>query len=235
MSSLATMPTRVPAELPVIGAVATEGAGAASTSDDARAFDLFRRAIVDRDEAAWAAAVERYRGLVCAWLAQRAPAGDLMNFDDLTIRVFERLWLAVSAERFNDFTGLPGILRYLKLCAAHAVIDERRRMLTWERHRAEEDAALSVEGDRVDEAVVERLHAAALWAAVEQALSEPDQRLVIYLSFVVGLKPRQIVERAPEVFPTAQTVYACKRQALERLARHARLHILGRGQRMHDA
>jgi hypothetical protein len=75
------------------------------------------------------------------------------------------------------------------------------------------------ERQQVDALVADDLVAADLWRAIETELPDPAERLVIYLSFVVGLKPREIALRYRDAFPSVGAVYQRKQVALERLRR----------------
>ena len=75
------------------------------------------------------------------------------------------------------------------------------------------------ERQRVDALVADDLAAADLWRAIEAELPDPAERLVIYLSCVVGLKPREIALRYRDAFPSVGAVYQRKQVALERLRR----------------
>lgn len=187
--------------------------------DDAYCFELFRRAIVERAADAWAAIAAQYRGLVREWIWRHSLASSIDDHDDLVTRAFERFWQAIQPERFAAFPHLAGLLRYLKLCVFHALIDEVRGQRTWQDHRAAGELADDIEGERVDEIVLDEVGRAALWGAIESALPDPAERLVIYLSCVVGLKPREIARRHRAVFPAVEEVYRAKRLALERLRR----------------
>jgi len=191
------------------------------THDDSYCFELFRRAIVSGSGEAWEALIAQYRGLVRDWIWQHALAGSIEDHDDLVTRAFERFWQAVRPERFASFPHLASLLRYLKLCVFAALIDEVRSQRTWQEHRAAGELADEVEGVRVDETVLDEVGRAKLWQAIEQALPDAAERLVIYLSCVIGLKPREIARRHREVYPSVAEVYRCKRLALERLRRDA--------------
>jgi RNA polymerase sigma factor (sigma-70 family) len=198
--------------------------------DDRYCFELFRRAVIERDSEAWAAVHGQYQALVRDWIWQHTLASSIQDHDDLVTRVFERFWGAIGPERFTSFPHLASLLRYLKLCTFAALIDEARAQRTWESRRAAGELADEVEGERVDERVLDELGRAALWSAIEAALPDPSERLVIYLSCIIGLKPREIARRHGHLFAAVEEVYRRKRLALERLRRDERLRRLWAGQ-----
>lgn len=193
--------------------------------DDSFCYELFRRAIVGRVGEAWAALIAQYRGLVRDWIWRHALASSIEDHDDLATRAFERFWQAVRPERFAAFPHLSSLLRYLKLCVFAALIDQTRGQRGWEEHRAAGELADEVEGVRVDEVVLDEVGRANLWAAIERALPDAAERLVVYLSCVIGLKPREIARRHGEVYPSVGEVYRIKRLALERLRRDAGVRV----------
>ncbi len=208
-----------PSALGRFGSTAAPSAG----SDEDAAYELFRRALVARDEAAWAALYAQYQGLVRAWLVQQPGLASADDLDDLTVRAFARFWQAVPPERFALFPNLASLLRYLKLCAVTALIDEGRARRTGECRLVENQLPPPTSVAGIDELVLDGLTAESLWQAVEAALPDPAERLVIRLSFVAGLKPRQIAAAYGQVFPSVDAVYHRKRLALDRLRRSPRL------------
>jgi len=191
---------------------------------EAAALGLFRRAVVGQDEAAWAALIARFGGQVRIWVRQHPcwPAvrnqGDDQHWVSLT---FERFWQAMRLRGVERFPTLAALLAYLKLCAHSALLDEVRLL------RAAQVEALrnGYEGARDEAANVEalaldRLAGRELWQVVAHALS-PDERQVIFDSFAMGLKPREIARCEPQRFASAADVYRVKRTALDRLRRQA--------------
>ena len=202
-----------------LGSSASPGAGC----DEDIAYKLFQRALVTRDEAAWAALYAKYRGLVRAWLVQQPGVASADDLDDLAVRAFARFWQAVPPERFVLFPNLASLLRYLKLCAVTALIDEGRARHTGECRPVGNEPAPPTSAAGIEDLVLDRLAAESLWQAVEAALPDPAERLVIRLSFVAGLKPRQIAAGYGQVFSSVDAVYHLKRLALDRLRRSPRL------------
>jgi RNA polymerase sigma factor (sigma-70 family) len=197
--------------------------------DDSFCYELFRRAIVEQVGEAWERVVQQYRGLVRDWIWQHSFAASIDDHDDLVTRAFERFWAAVPGHRFDEFPRLAGLLRYLKLCVFHALIDEVRAQRTWQSHRAPSEQGDEVEGRRVDDEVLDEAGRTALWQTIETVLPDQAERLVIYLSCVIGLKPREIARRHGAVFPSVEEVYRRKRLAMERLRRDDRLRSLWEG------
>ena len=184
------------------------------------ALDLFRRAICERDEQAWAIIVEQYSGTVMSAI-RRHPAWRQSHEDDIywINRSFQRFWTALGPERFEHFTDLPAIIRYLRMCAVSVLLDDLRS--AHRRPSVSMDATTpesAVEADHWD-AITDRLDAATLWAAVFDALADDTERMVARLSFIRGASPREIFARHNDRFNTVDDVYRVKRNLVQRLRR----------------
>src|SRR5262249_33810519 len=116
-----------------------QGGSAMDTHDDG--YDLFRRAVVERDADAWATIAERYRRLLISWAVRCPAAQEAGEFsEDLADRALARAWAALSPERFAAFPSLAALLAYLRTCVAAAAIDAARTQGVHERavHHAEQ-------------------------------------------------------------------------------------------------
>lgn len=178
--------------------------------------ELFRRAIVQRDDEAWAATYEQYADMVRRWLG---PSHD--GDDEPVARTFERFWQAVDGAKFARFGSLSAVLQYLKMCAHATRIDRMRAARSSGREEPLDDMPEVVGYDDVEDPVLRRVDAADLWATVQSALGDERERLVIYLSYAIGLAPREICRRHGTEFPDVTDVYRLKRSALDRLRRAA--------------
>ena len=199
-------------------------------SDSARdeaGLELFRRAIGERDEAAWKAVVDIYRGLLVAQ-AGRQVVRRLVTEDDgfCVDRAFQRFWHATSTGKVTRFDDLPSLLKYLKLCLGSVLLDQartRRRQAWLSIDEVPPEACVS--SDPSGE-VIGRIGRRELWVAIGRELSDPRERLVARLSFVGGLSPREILAQHPEKFHDVYDVYRAKRNMIERLRRSQALQSL---------
>jgi RNA polymerase sigma factor (sigma-70 family) len=189
-------------------------------------FELFRRAVVEHSEQAWDRLYTIYRPLVIkwvkchpAWPATGEEAQHLVN------RAFEKLWSAMSPDSFQRFPELKSVLRYLQMCVHSAILDHARAAersladvpleLLSESH---ESTAPSVEASALDLVAGEEL-----WRGVTARLNDQKERRVVYCSFALALKPREICEQFPELFPDVGEVYRIKENVLARLRRDTEL------------
>ena len=192
-------------------------------SRDEFCYELLRRAVGERDQAAWDAVFAQYRGVVLAWVRQH-PAGSAVREDDeyWVNRSFERFWSAVGPERFVLFPNLAALLRYLKLCAHSVLLDAVRALGPQPPVPLTEQVVaggsvggvVDVEELAAGEAAVQELR-----RAIDAELHDEAERLVAHLCLVLDLKPREVYERHPDRFADVADVYRVKRNLLERLRR----------------
>jgi DNA-directed RNA polymerase specialized sigma24 family protein len=183
-------------------------------------YELFRRAVCDFDQQAWAAVLAQYQGLVLAYV-RRHPwaASTSADNDDRVNRTFARFWQAVGPERFALFLDLPALLGYLKTCVHSVIVNEiraRRGHIDVTYDEAPEESGTT---EDVAEGVLDELAIGDLWKAVEAELQSEPERVVAHLSFVLDYKPAEIQTRHPEHFPTIGDVYRIKRNIIDRLRR----------------
>jgi DNA-directed RNA polymerase specialized sigma24 family protein len=186
--------------------------------------ELFRRAICERDPGAWEALFGLYRSLVASWVRKHPAADSVQARDDCVNLVFERFWVAVGPDRFDEFPSTASLLKYLKVCVHAVLIDEVRA-----RRAAQQAlATLPTEEGRttapdVGALAAVRLAEGELWQSITREVADGLERLLLYLSAALDLSPRQIHARYPKLFPTVQDVYRTKRNVLDRLRRSHRL------------
>lgn len=195
-------------------------------NDPRYCFELFRRAIEERSQAAWDLVYRQYLVLVCSW-AQRHPSfptcGEEAEF--LANCAFEKMWGALSAERFARLPDLKSVLRYLQMCVHSAVVDQAR---LWEMPGAdlpsEESTTMAdAEGLSARDQALDRADRSRFWEELGLRLVSEQERKVVYGSFVLALKPREIVAEYPGTFEDIGEVYRVKANLLERLRRDPEL------------
>lgn len=188
--------------------------------------ELFRRAIVENDSVAWTAVYAQYGGIVRHWLG--ASAGTIEADEDV-MAVFERFWHAVDGAKFARFPSLAAVLQYLKLCAHAVRMDRARSARTAALTRPLDDSAETLtDRDDVMDIVIQRLDAAGFWDVVHGVVGDERERMVLYLSFVIGLTPGEIRAHHARQFPRVADVYRLKRNMLDRLRRAPEIQTLSR-------
>jgi hypothetical protein len=186
-------------------------------------WEVMRRAICERDHAAWDSAVTQYRGLVLSWVHHHPASNDSREGDDFWVnRSFERLWSAVTPDRFSQFADLPALLKYLKMCVHSVLLDDARarRAVEMESLDRVADSRLTTDVERL---ALGETTARELWQVIAEEVPDEAERLVVYWSFALEMKPGEIHERSPERYATVAEVYRIKRNVLDRLRRSSRL------------
>ena len=201
--------------------------------DPAYCYELFRRAIVERCQPAWDVIYAQYRPLVAGWV-ERHPAfafgGEETQF--FVNRAFEKMWAALDPTKFARFPNLKSLLRYLQMCVHSTIVDQSRKA---------EQAVASVQvesmsdrsstnGPRHDDPALDRVYRQEFWQQIEARLNDERERRVVYGSFILGLKPREVHALYQDTFGDVRDVYRVKENVLARLRRDVELaDILGTG------
>ncbi len=202
-----------------------------NASNDRFCLELFRRAIVKRDDDAWGCIYQQYAPLVLTWVTQHQSAAPLLGQDGsgpLVNTAFAKFSQALTPAKMGNFDSLAAILKYLKMCVHSVVADEVRARQA----RQYEETLESIEhepasSDPADD-VVSNISAQGLWQVIQEELNGEDERILIYLAYVQGMKPSEISSQHRRHFPTVDDVYRIKRNVLERLRRNRRLQLLFR-------
>lgn len=184
-------------------------------------FELFRRAILEGNQRAWELLYRQYRPLVTSWVERNATFSRFNEQADFFVnRAFEKFWSAVTPEKFADFADLKSLLRYLQMCVHSVVIDHARRA---ERARLmdeeDEERLETAEQATVDPEAeaIERLQNIELWQWIAGRLQDDRQRLLLYASFVLAMKPAEVLEKYPQQFSEIGEVYSAKENLMARL------------------
>jgi len=184
-------------------------------------YDLFRRAIVDRDADAWAESAACCRPLMITWVNHcRASASLGECADDLVAQALARAWAALSPARFASFPNLAAILAYLRTCVTAAVTDSARTQ------RAQERMVRRIEASTVatpEQIVLEQIERTDLWRITNSLVETPQEHAILVEKFICALPPRKILERHPDLFGDVEAIYRTKRNLIERLQRNREL------------
>lgn len=195
-------------------------------------YELFRRAIVTRDSLAWDLVYTQYRPLVTGWVQRHSafPAsGEEVQF--FVNRAFEKMWNALTPEKFGNFADLSSVLKYFQMCAYSAILDHVRKAELATVDLEDEGAvtgqmvkAMADEHDALD-----HMHRRELWQEISARLKNEKEWKVLYGSFVLGLKPRELYRHFAKTFRDVQEVYRVKENLLARLRRDPEILELLRG------
>lgn len=190
-------------------------------------YELFRRALVERNEAAWEQLFQHYSGLVEGWVRRSGAftsSGESSEY--FVVGAFVKFWRAITPERFASFPTLASLLHYLQLCATSVVIDSVRAQ-SWSEMLPEESMnASQAPQHSPDEEAMSRVQREEFWHFIDRQLHSEEERLVVYCSFVLCQTPRAIFAQRNDLFGSVNDVYNVKRNVLGRLSRNSELRKL---------
>jgi RNA polymerase sigma factor (sigma-70 family) len=192
-------------------------------SDDRYGLALFARAIIKRDEDAWACIYQQYAPLVLTWVNQHQSATSLLAQDgsaSLVNASFAKFSQAITPAKMSNFDSLAAVLKYLKLCVHSVIADEVRSRQARQYEETIELIDHEPASDDPADDVVSRISAQGLWQVIQEELNGEDERVLIYLAYVQGMKPSEISSQHHRLFPSVEDVYRVKRNVLERLRRN---------------
>jgi DNA-directed RNA polymerase specialized sigma24 family protein len=184
-------------------------------------FELFRRAILRRDQAAWDALVAQYQPQIERWVRRTGP-NDPEIVADLAQDAITRFWRAYGADDLARAGRLAEVLRYWQDCARSAVLD-------WQRKRQfaaislEEagrgDSAVAARHGEIEGQVMRRELGRRLWLLVRQHCQDEADLVLAHQVFVEGCKPREVYAENSQWFATQAEVYQRLRNLKDRLRR----------------
>lgn len=185
-------------------------------------FELFRRAFQGKDDRAWKEILDNYKNTITGWVVRHYGfASSGLEVQDVINDVFKKILSTMTAEKFGRFTSLPALLGYLKLCV-HSVIVDCTRATDYTKLIAL-DNALKVRSTEPspEEQTVDASERKKFWELLRERLHDEKERLVVHGSFVLDLKPQELLEQFPKVFNSIDEIYRIKQNVLTRLRRDA--------------
>jgi len=187
--------------------------------------ELFRRCLQERDQNAWEQAYTLFEPQIFRWVRSHRlflDSGEEVSY--FVNRALEKMWSAIPPDKFARYTSLKHLLSYLKMCVGSAVVDH---------YRKQERSRLGIEKlrDHIEtNAMPRKLHTedSELWQMLDQMMKNKNERMVLYASFVLGLKPKEIDVEFSGIFSSVKEIYRVKENILSRLRRdHDLVKFLG--------
>ena len=198
-------------------------------SDPRYCFELFRRAIAERDQRAWELIYAQYCSLVVGWVKRHSAFLDSGEEPQYFVnRAFEKMWSALTPVKFGRFVHLRSLLRYLQMCVHSAILDQVRLA---EQSVVDVQPEVLAAGRTTGTPIVEdlalaRLYRQEFWQEINGRLCDEQERRVVYGSFVLALKSRDLYAQFQDTFRDVREVYRVKERVLDRLRRDAELEDL---------
>ncbi len=190
---------------------------------EAYCFELFRRAIHDKDSLSWQLLHQQYFRLVYSWIVKSYPpeGSDLEGMTQETLLTF---WKYFTSDKLKRARGLADILSYLKSCAKTTVLSAKRQMQRQiEIVEGENLLKNAGENPNLETTLAQELQASEIWDIVKQTCKADKETIVARLSLQYDLPPREITNRHPNLFVDVQEVNRVKRNLFSRLRRHPKL------------
>jgi hypothetical protein len=198
-------------------------------SSQGACFELFRLALVEREEAAWEVIYRQYQALVTYWVSNYSRfshTGEEVSF--FVNEAFTRMWQYGSRPPIaSQLDLLDKCLSYLKLCVGSAIEDYLRRkkkdaLTTAVSLQDHERSVSSVQLQTDQELLLPELS-----QLLEETIQGEREQLVAEGSWVYDLAPRQIRARHPEKFATIEEINQIKRNLIKRLRRKLKKQLSG--------
>ena len=187
------------------------------------AYELFRGGIGEQNDVAWEYIYTHYSPLVESWVRRSGAFVSSGESSEYFVgAAFTKFWKAISA-RFEQFPTLASLLHYLQLCAGSVVVDSVRAQ-SWAEMLPEEALPSNQTPQAApDEEAMERVYCEEFWSYINTQLNNEAERVVVFRSFVLGLKPCDIFQDRQDLFTSISDVYNVKRNVLGRLSRNPEL------------
>jgi hypothetical protein len=140
-------------------------------------------------------------------------------------RAFEKMWAAITPQKFNHFLDLKSILRYLQICVHSVLVDAMRAHEQAEllEDTPQQSARLKdpTSPFSIEDQVAHKVQARQLWDLLDRRCKSEQERLVINGSFVLAFKASELYAANQSVFQDVNEVYRVKENLLARLKRDA--------------
>jgi RNA polymerase sigma factor (sigma-70 family) len=200
--------------------------------DSSYGFELFRRAVWNKDERALEAVITQYQPLVARWVNRwidQHPDFPLINEEaqDFIAQAFERFWTSFTPAKFDKSRNLAAILRYLQMCVHGAITDawrKFRRVQLEQEIRDDEQEFFQPESTPED-----FLQNDEFWQLIKKKSKDLKEYTVVYASFSLALSPREILDEYPGLFRDIKEIYQYKANLLDRLERDDEIKDFARG------
>jgi DNA-directed RNA polymerase specialized sigma24 family protein len=200
--------------------------------DSSYGFELFRRAVRNKDERALEVVITQYQPLVARWVDRRVvklPDFLLISEEtqDFIAQTFERFWVSFTPAKFDKSRNLAAVLRYLQMCAHGAVTDALRK---YNRIRLEQEIRDEAqEFSQPESSPEDLLQNDEFWQLIKKKSKDLKEYTVVYASFSLALSPRQILVEYPSLFRDIKEIYQYKANLLARLERDDEIRDFTRG------
>ena len=178
-------------------------------------FELFRRAIEEKNQKSWEILYMQYKMLVLQWV-HRITLPEHIEIEDVVQQIFLEFNRAYTADKLAKAEGLASILAYLKSCAISTSQHIRRKAKL-------DTIRISNDGGESGENLAQALNNEWLWKMMESLCHDEKELTVMRTAFILDMKPIEVMTIYPHLFETPHDVSQIKQRVLFRLKRHPKL------------
>lgn len=187
-------------------------------------FEIFRRAVVLRQDEAWEHIYIQYRPLFTSWITRHSGfSNSEEEIDDILNEVYLKTFNVLTPDKFAGFNNLKSVLRYIQTIVSSVLFDRRRKE---ERHPdlvsledGDEEMMRGGVTESAEQTASQQLFRTKAWELIEKQLKNEKEKIVMLGLFSIGLKPREIQVKFPDLFPGSKDVSRVKENVLLRLGR----------------
>lgn len=183
--------------------------------DDQFFLEILRRAVEQREEAAWEVLHRIFSENLRMWMGCHPSKEAAQRFEpekNFADAAFTRFWRAVS-ERREPFPTLASVLSYLHRCLNSEILDTVRFF-----SRPKEIGLPDYDYEELSRE--DAYNENELWEVIQQILSGEEERHVAYLHFHCNFKPRDIKRYFPDLFGSVNEIYRLRRNIMDRVNRN---------------
>jgi hypothetical protein len=170
-------------------------------SNSPSCYELFRRALDDHDQQAFAAIFRIYERQVLSWITQH-PVFWRTNYtrEDYASIAFSRFYFALNGNIAAGFPSVDRILSYLKSCVHTAIYQEYRK-------QRKNLGELPIDEFEPFAPPSDQLHEFEdLWTYLCVLIPDTVDQILMRCAFVEQLKPQVIAAEYPEYWESARDV-----------------------------
>jgi hypothetical protein len=167
-------------------------------NDTRYCFELWCRACRDHLESALEQVFKMYVPILSS-RARRHPAfyNSCQDSSSFAHTALANFYHAVNGDRFVEkFRTLPQVMAYLYTCLHTEILGDIRKT---HQETALEDDPQAISDDVLSDSQ-------EVWLRICQVLSDPKDQRLVYLRFVLEMKPAEIVSRYPSLWQTERTI-----------------------------
>jgi DNA-directed RNA polymerase specialized sigma24 family protein len=178
--------------------------------------EIFRRAIYEKSELCWTELYDIYHDQALSW-CRRAGARPSTDRDELLTRAWAKFWRYFTPAKFDEARTVARVLAYLRMCIYTSVVDMVRD--TPPQLSLDADLAPPAAVPGPDDDIPAAAHIADFWRLIRGHLLDERERALVYMKYVLEMRPAEISLQRPDLFPTPADVYRIGRNILDRLRR----------------